>query len=239
MKVTYYLKETLSILLILSFAFVSSQKLEYLAIYDNHIGVDNVDLYNGKSYIPQILTVKNNHLFLNSNFDNGQILYKKQWYTTSLKYDIFNDIIIVQNPKQEKNFSFSITSELVDKFNFENRNFEKLPKNKVLLPFYKNGFFENIFQSDLVTFYVKQTKRKVKSVKYNIVRYQFIKKEIYLLKVNKSFYKIHKKRDIIKALPFLKKEIKSFFKDNKKVNTISLVQFLRKMNHKNYANKTN
>lgn len=233
------MKEILSILLILSFTFMRSQKLEYLAIYDNYIGVDNVDLYNGKSYIPQILTVKNSHLFLNANFDNGQILYKKQWYTTSLKYDIFNDIIIVQNPKQEKKFSFSIISEFIDKFTFQNRNFEKLPKAKVLIPFYKNGFFENFFQNDLATFYVKQTKRKVKSVKYNVVRYQFIKKEIYILKVNKLYYKTHKKRDIIKAFPFLKKEIKSFFKDNKKVNKISLVQFLRKMNHKNYAKKTN
>lgn len=193
--------------------------LTYYNLYDKQTGIENKELNNGRHYIKTYRTIKGTHpFFKTTNFTNGVVKYKGQVYGANVKYDLFNDLLIIKHIDTKSAFSLSLNSKLVSSFEIGGHKFVRLPNNEVIDYYYGNGFFEKAYEKAKFTFYIKHKKTQTKISKYNTLRYLFKENKVFFLKHKEEFYLIRGKKDLKKIFPLYKNEIKTFFKNNKKLD---------------------
>lgn len=197
----------------------------YYKVYDDYIGLENSELNNGVIVLQQYRTMDKSHMFFGKpEFREGKVIYKNQGYSTKLKYDLLNDLVIIKNDAANNTLPISLNSKLVGRFIIDNRSFVKLPVQKNLEFLFENGFFEEVFKGDKFNLYIKHRKDLKKNTNRSRIFYFFLEEQIYLMKYENKFYEINNKRDIIKAVPHLKQEIKDFYRPLSTINTEWLTQ---------------
>lgn len=205
----------------------------YYKVYDDYIGLENSELNNGVIVLQQYRTMDKSHMFFEKpEFLEGQVMYKNQGYSTKLKYDLLNDLVVIKNESNNNTLPISLNSKLVDSFVIDNHNFVKLPVQKNLEFLFENGFFEEVFKGEKFNLYIKHRKELKKNTNRSRILYFFLEEQTYLLKYDHQFHEIRNKRDIIKVVPHLKKEIKDFFGQLRTLNTLSLKRLLSKIDKK-------
>ena len=211
----------------------SLQKKEYLKIYDAYTNSQNNGLINGRSYLQQILTVNKHHPFyISPDFIQASIIYNNQKYTSLLKYDIVNDMVVIKNKGNSKLYALSVTPTFVNAFTVHKTNFVRLLKHKDLEDFYGNGFFEKVFVGKNIRFFIKKKKKTIEVLDYEVPRYKFKRKDLFILYKNNRYYKISKQKHLKKALPNFKKEIATFFRYSKDINAKSLKKLFTQLDKK-------
>lgn len=200
-------------------------------IFEKNIIVDNSEINFEICDANLYKTVDSTHMFYGSEeFVNGSIHYKNQTYKTKLKYDLLNDLVIVNYYDDQKDFSLSLDCELIDQFMIDGHKIIKLSKSKGLKTYYENGYFEKVYDGTSFSFFIKHRKKLKKNKDRTNVFYSFLEETIYLFEYKKSYYQINNKRDIIKAIPHFKNDVNDFFgRYNRKVDQTSLTRLLMQL----------
>ncbi len=207
----------------------SGMGAQYYKIYDDFIGIENSELNNGTIYLQQLRTLDKSHMFYqNDKYIDGKVCYKGQVYQTKLKYDIYNDLIIVKYIESTNIYSLSLNSTLVAHFSIGKHRFVKLP-NKGSISDYGNGFFEESFKGNNYSFYVKHKKNAKKNTEKSSLRYWFKDDITFLFSYQNNYYEVDSKKDIYKVLPQLKKQIGNHFNRYPKITAASLTSLFKQL----------
>ncbi|WP_298262626.1 hypothetical protein [uncultured Lutibacter sp.] len=181
--------------------------------FDKVIGVGNTGLYNGIQYERKFNPLHNDHeYYLSSEFLIGDIIYNGQpYYDILLKYDIYNDDLIVKLPSYTSFNIIKLIKQHVKSFSINNNN--KFVNIKASNSSVENvvGFYEVIFDDGNIKMYKKHQKSLKKHLEKSYVYDAFKNKEEYFLFYNNTYYKIKSKRNFFKILPNLKKNINSYY----------------------------
>jgi len=189
----------------------------YYNWFDNIIGVENTEINNGIVYKEKYKTIDGNHKFYStSKFINGNITYHKQpFFNIEMKYDIYDDEIIIKLPNQSSFSIIQLIKDKVDTFSINNHKFINISKNQET--FYNeeiSGFYEIPFQSKKITLLKKHKKERKQRIG-NFVYSQFKDNSSYYIFYNLKYYKINSKNKLLKLFPSLKKNIASYYSSKK------------------------
>ncbi|MFI1744331.1 hypothetical protein [Thalassobellus sediminis] len=235
MQLNVYYSNSIVLSLFLFSYFVYSQNefsnSQYYKIYDSFNLNQNLDVINGQEYIDVYKSLKrDNHKFYSSDdFFEGTVIYNSQpYYGLKIKYDLLNDLIILESINQKVNY-LSLNSQFVTEFIIDNNKFVRLPISPVITEFYKNGFFKESFKGKEFSLFIKNIKYKNEVISRRKVLYTFRDKEIYILSSKNQYYLIDKIKDVTDVLSLNKKQIQLFYKENKKLFKKDKEQFLNKL----------
>jgi len=199
----------------------NSSSRDYYNWFDNIIGYENTGIYNGILYTEKFRTLNNNNhkFYLTSQFTSGNIIYNGQpYYNIEMKYDIYEDLLIVKLPNHSEYFIIQLINDKIDEFSINNKNFLKISGkyeesfNEAIF-----GFYEISYQSKHLNLLKKHKKSRKDRIVGNFVYSQFKDEREYIIIYNDRYYKINSKKYFIKLFPELKKNIDNFYSANKQL----------------------
>lgn len=188
--------------------------------FDNIIGYENTGIYNGIIYNEKFRTIDNNHKFyLTSQFSKGNIIYDGQsYYNIEMKYDIYEDLLIVKLPYNSEYFIIQLLNDKIDEFSINSNKFIKISlKNEAFFNETISGFYEISFQSKDLNLFKKHIKSRKERIVGNFVYSKFKDESEHIIVFNDKYYKINSKKYLIKLFPELKKNIDNFYNSNKQL----------------------
>jgi len=195
-----------------------SNERDYYNWFDTIIGSENIGIYEGVAYKKNYRTINEYHeYYISTKFLTGDIVYDRQvYYDIDMKYNIYDDELIVKLPVQSGHSIIKLISEKVEWFSLNNHEFIRLSKKNNAHFFEKiSGFFEISFQNTLLTLYKKNKKTRKKQLDIKLTYSEFKDKNEYFLYYNKEYYKIRSKKDLVQLFPNQKKSINTFYSINK------------------------
>jgi hypothetical protein len=218
-----YFKHFITAFLLFFISFFSHSQTQntqrnYYKWFDSQIGIENTGLNNGIRY-KELYRIKNgkHKFYLSPNFIKGDIFYQGQlYYDIDMKYDLFEDQIIINLETQQGFSTFQLIKDLIDYFIIENKQFIQLTNNKVSnSPNLISGFYEIYFSSSNFILYKKYFKNRIKFLESKVVFSEFRNKYEYYIFYNNTYYLIDRKNDFRKIFPSQMKIITSFYNKNK------------------------
>jgi hypothetical protein len=206
------------------------KEIEVFNFYDKTVGKQNLDINNGIVFTDPYSSPNGNIFFTDDKFENGSLSYEGQiYYDTSLKYDIYRDILIL-NPQGTSSFvGINLIKEKVESFSIYNRKFVKLNKEQFNLANFTSGYYEILENSSDFAFYTKHNKLMQKKVDDDRIIYQFKKVSSHYLFYKKNLYKADSKSEILKVFPDQKKQINEFYLTNRDIRKSDPDQFMEKL----------
>ncbi|MCF6349054.1 MAG: hypothetical protein L3J20_12265 [Flavobacteriaceae bacterium] len=198
-----------------------SNEKDYYSWFDSAIGDGNIGLYNGIDYKEKYRTLKGNHKYYNSpKFQIGNVVYdKQQYYNIEMKYDIYDDQLIVKLPSQSGSNFIQLIKEKLSVFSIEAHQFIKISISKSEnLPSNNFVFFEELYVSNELILYkdynkIRNRRFLKKGFHYNI----FKDRNEYYLHYKNKYFLVKSKNSILNLFPNLAKEVSTFYKRNKKL----------------------
>ena len=199
--------------------------------FDDNVGIENTGLFNGLRYKEEYRTLDGSHKFyLSPNFISGNIIYDGQpYYDIKIKYNLFEDKIIVNLTANSGNSILQLLTGKIDNFSINENNFVKLTDSPVINSSeIITGIYQIIYQNPNLVCYKKNKKSAKKKLTKKTIHYSFKSENSYFFYINNDFYLISSKKDLIKIFPKHKKVINSFYTNNK---------FLLNFNHEAFMTK--
>lgn len=207
-------------------------QMNYYNWFDSQVGIENTGLYNGIRYKELYRVWNGKHKFYKSSeFTKGKIVYQNQAYSDiELKYDLFDDQLLINLETKTGNSIFLLIKEFVDSFTINNIKFVNLFDHKVNNSSNSiQGFYEIAFSSPNLSLYKKHSKFIIKHYNKKVVLSEFKTKETFYFYFNGDYYLINSKGDATKAFPIYKKEINTFYSKNKFLLKSNYDLFLRQL----------
>lgn len=208
------MKSAITLLGIFYSSILISQTQDYKDIYtkiDKELSIGNLNLEKGKIYINKDVNIKNNHRYLfNDATFTSNIKHNKQiYYNNNVKYDIFQNILIVNPSNQSKRLFIELSKNEVESFTIENKNFVliRLPNNE-------NWYCEEKMISSSFAFYIKYQKKRKEIISDNVIKPFYTEEVLFFLKTQEKILQIDSKKSILNQFPQLKAEINDFYKMN-------------------------
>lgn len=220
--------------LLLSIPTIHSQtvkEIEVYNLYDTTVGKQNLDINNGIVFTDPYSSAADNIYFDDDKFEKGSLSYEGQiYYDTSLKYDIYRDILIL-NPQNTSNFiGIHLIKEKVESFSIYNRKFVKLNKEQFNLANFNSGYYEISENSSEFIFYTQHNKKLThKKIGEDGIAYRFKRSSIYYLLYKKTLYNIDSKSEILKIFPDQKRQINEFYLTNRELKKSDPNRFMDKL----------
>ena len=193
---------------------------DYYNWFDNIIGLENTGIYTGIIYEEKFRTIDGNHKFyMTSQFINGNIIYDGQpYFDIEMKYDIYEDKLIVKLPSYSAYIILQLISDKIDEFSIKNHQFIKVyDKHEEFFNETLSGFYEITYQSKHLNLLKKHVKSRKERLGENFVYSLFKDKSEYFIIFNGRYYKINSKSELKKIFPKLEKNINSFYNSNKRL----------------------
>ena len=191
-----------------------SQKTIY-SWYDKQSGIENSILFRGIEYVEKDRMINEKHKFFKTQlFQNGSLTYDGQtFYGVPLKYNIFNDLLLVNLQQGSKNLIFQLIRNKVDSFTIDSHKFKYLNDSNLSEI---EGFYEVINDEEEFKIYKKYLQNSRELRDENVAYIEFsMEDSIYIYQLGTDFYKLGNRNDLISKFPQLKKEIRNFYKQNK------------------------
>jgi hypothetical protein len=187
--------------------------------------VENQILYNGREWFNLYYMVEGDQFLFSDAFLPGSIIVRgKSFRDISIKYDIFEDEILIPNINGG---ILQVNKEMVDSFNISYQNklylFTVMPEDRTL------GYVNILYQGK-TSLYVKYNKKIEKLAIEGKYDNFYLLTKTYFVK-DSIIYNLTNKRDLLKVLADNKDVIKSFMKKNKikiiKKNPESFIPVIR------------
>lgn len=219
----------------------TSDLKDYYKLFDSIVGHGNIGIYDGTEHKVAYVTLKGNHQFyFTSDYLVGNVIYDDQpYYDIQMKYDIFNDELIVKLPNGLAFIVIQLIKEKVNSFSLNNTQFNRITViNKENLVEENFGFYELLYQSDHLSLYKKHKKLRTYHLDKEFAYNKFNYKSEYLIYYNDKYHDIKSKRTFIQLFPKSRKQINSFFNKNKilmKSDYELFLTYLMKLLSKNIA----
>ena len=188
----------------------SQENKQELVWFDNIIHQKNLPIDQGIIYAEKYRTFNRNHHFLFDNaFLKGNLKYNNQmYYNVSMKYDTYDDNLILKINSKTEIFSIILNKELTSFFQINGRTFYNINSS---------GFYEILYKSKNETL-VKKHFSKKETLEKEFVYSNFTHEEkLFIFKDNK-FHTMSNEKDFHEIFPTKKKVITDFFEMNKRKN---------------------
>ena len=196
----------------------TSEIKDYYKLFDSIVGHGNIGIYDGTEHIVEYVTLKGNHqYYFTSDYLVGDVIYDDQpYYDIRMKYDIYNDELIVRLPNGLAFIVIELIKEKVKSFSLNNTQFNRIAvTNKVNLVEENYGFCELLYKSDHLSLYKKHKKLRTYHLDKEFAYNKFNYKNEYLIYYKDKYHDIKSKRTFIQLFPEHRKQINSFFNKNK------------------------
>lgn len=187
-------------------------------VFDNIIGLENTNLFNGKRYYNAYKTTPDNtNFFVFTDFSNESIVYDNQpYYNINLKYDITTDQLITKLNGDKSYINIELIKNKVKNFTINKHNF--INSKSLLSDTVSDlGFLELVYTSTNYKFLIKRIKKVSKKLNNRKYVFTFKSDDVYYLFYENKIYEISSYRELRNILPDLKKEINDFYKSNKRL----------------------
>ncbi|PCJ94937.1 MAG: hypothetical protein COA50_11180 [Flavobacteriaceae bacterium] len=209
----------------------NQNQAQYYNWFDELVGVENTELYNGIVYVEKYRTINSKTKFFNSpSFLQGSITYYGQkFYGLQIKYDVFEDQILLKLEDRLGGNTIQLFKNRITDFRIDGHEFirieEKLGKKLVI-----SGFHEVAFEGPLFTLFIKHKKKDFDRKDRRSLYYEFINsKNGYLLWYNNSYAVIDSKKDVSTIFPELKREIDNFYSIARSLRNSDLDSFMKSL----------
>lgn len=175
--------------------------------FDSLIGETNSGLFEGQVYYDVYNVRENRHQFLNtSQFQKGSATYIGQGYfNLDLRYDVFNDNVIVRNKEIYWTPPMIFDSDLLLKFSIERNEFVNL---RTSISDGETGFFEIILRLNSSRLLKKHKKKLFVKTEDEILYHEFKDDFKYYLQQGSTYFKLRSSKDLNAIFPEHKKAIK-------------------------------
>lgn len=189
----------------------NATKKEAYIWLDSIIGQQNLPINNGVIYIEQYRTLKGNHHFLvDNNFHKGDVLYDGQtYYNIPIKYDVFEDNIIVKIPSINENYPLVLEKEKVSNF-YLNRS--------LFINLNEYGFSRQLSIAQDFILYKKYYKKRISKTAAKFSYHKFKPDNTYFMHHKGAYTSIKKKKDWLRLFPDKKNIIRNYYKVNSEKN---------------------
>jgi hypothetical protein len=154
------------------------------------------DLPDGRNYSTQ------EHPFYSPDWEDGTVLYDREWYNASFHYDITTQNLITDYSGDY----IQLVPEKIEQFTLGNHRFIKL--REANLP---HGFYEIAYDGPTQV-YIRWQKNVETRFKDIQIIAEFIPKTIFYIKKNNMFYEVKSKGSVLRLLAGRKSEIKTFLR---------------------------
>jgi hypothetical protein len=164
-------------------------------------------LINGSRYLgPELPDGRNystkEHPFYSPDWEDGTVLYDREWYNASFHYDITTQNLITEYSGDY----IQLVPEKIEQFTLGNHRFIKL--REANLP---QGFYEIAYDGPTPV-YIRWQKNVETRFKDIQIIAEFIPKTIFYIKKNNVFYEVKSKGSVLRLLAGRKSEIKTFLR---------------------------
>lgn len=232
MKKNAYFKFTFFLFLQLNASFFYSQTNsdlnDYYTWFDSVIGEGNTDLYNGTIYIEQYRTRKGNHkFFLSNEYKIGDLVYNNQpYYNVYMKYDIYEDELIVKLPNQSSHLFIKLIKEKINRFSIKDYGVNLSSKNHQFITnssFNGNNiesslsFHEVINKTSSITLLKKNHKKRGEYIANSNSYSKFSENNHFAILYENNYHRISSKKDFTRLFPDFKKDISAFYRTERKL----------------------
>lgn len=206
----------------LSFLSFAQDEQDYYNWFDQTIGQDHLNVYNGKQYLDPdkgVLFDLEKHAYFKSNkFLKGNVVYDNQsYYNTYMQYNLDTEELVISLKSKSATSVFKLITDKINSFDIDGHKFVKVngfvEKSKVV-----DGFQEILLENIHFTLLKRHRKNREKKVKQlgrkRHLYFLFLSSNYYGILIEGAYKKINSKSDIIALFPELKKEIKSYYSEN-------------------------
>ena len=184
--------------------------------YDKQVGIENSVLFTGIEYVETDRMINEKHKFFQTrDFQNGSVNYDGQvFYNVPLKYNIYDDLLLVNLKLEQRNLIFQLIGERVNLFKINNHTFKYLKaENNTNI----RGYYEVINDEGKFKVFKKHLKNKMEVRDRNVAYNEFSTADSdYIFKVENDFFELNNRRDLYSMFPNLKGAIRSFYNANRK-----------------------
>ena len=202
----------------------SDQKM-YYKWFDSIVGDGNISLYNGIQYKEKYRTLKGNHkYYLSTEYQLGNLVYENQsYYDVLMKYDLFNDQLIVKLPFRSGFNFIQLDREKVNEFSISNDHFHTLFKqDERTLSKVNQGYFQALFNKNNIKLYKKHIKNRKQNFDKELIYSVFTEEYKYFIYLNDQIYELGSKGNLIKLFPKQKKDINAFYNSKRQLRKSNL-----------------
>jgi len=118
-----------------------SSKEKIYSWYDQQTGIENSTLFRGIEYVETDRMINDKHKFFETqNFQSGSVIYDGQaYYNLPLKYNVYDDILLINLQLDQRNSIFQLFKDRVDQFQINAKRFRYLQaeNNSNIIGFYE------------------------------------------------------------------------------------------------------
>lgn len=202
--------------------------------YDLQTGIENSTLFRGIEYVETDRMINEKHKFFETQkFQNGVVTYNGQtFYKVPLRYNIYDDLLLVKLQQGQRNFIFQLISDKVNQFQISNHKFRylKADNNSTIV-----GFYEVINEKGEFKIFKKYLQNR-KEIRDRTVAYSEFSTAHpnYIFQFKNKFFELDNRRDLFSKFPDLKSEIRGFYNKYRKQSREKPNVFMR-----NLANEMN
>lgn len=191
-------------------------KTDVLSWYDSKTISETSQLFRGIEYVEKHRMLNEKHKFFKTiEYKKGKLVYGGQLYDeVSMKYNIYDDILLVNIELNQNNLFFQLFSNEVEEFSILGHNFKYIKSEKEEKI---KGFYETMNNNVFFKIYKKHLVRRGRIKKRNQYYYEFNpKRSNYIYEYEGKYYLLTKSTDLISEFPNFKSEINYFFKAKSK-----------------------
>lgn len=231
----------LTLISLMSVNFIFSQEVttnkDNSIIFDNIVGLENTNIFNGKRYYNAYRTTANNtNFFKFTDYIKGNVIYNNQpFFDLDLKYDVTTDQLITKLTGDKGYINIELVKNKVNRFQIDKHHFinsKFLLKDSAI----DLGFLELVHTSENYTFLIKRDKKVSKKLDNRQYVFTFKSDDVYYFFFEDKLYEISSYKELRKIIPDLKKDIDGFYRNNKKLlksdEELFFVNLLKQLEYK-------
>ena len=214
MKLSFFPFSLLLVLFLTYSTPYAQDKDNLLQWFDTQVGLENSRLLNGTAYVDRHRTINSKNKLFGNSTGSGSVLYDGQWFPgLQMRYNIFDDMLIVQLDTQKGMKIVQLVREKVERFTLNDSKFINILNEDSQARV--KGIHEILLEQPPFLLLKKHAlgilEKRDKQVSY----FEFEPIEgYYALGYNNKIYPVESRSDLEKIFPQYKDEIQSYYRTN-------------------------
>ncbi|MDQ7917599.1 hypothetical protein RBU60_08435 [Mesonia sp. MT50] len=211
-----------------NFSLIAQNNTILLKDFDRVYGKNNLEINNGTLHSNTFRTINDKIRYYSKNFLSGTLYYEGDvYYEVPLKFDEFEEQLILKLQKSNTNFGLNLITQKVDSFAFGDTKFINLSKvNHNYAQSNNLSFVEKKSYSKHLHLYINHSKNKKDKIEGSSVYYEFAEMKSFFVSQNEIIYKVSSRSDFYSIFPSKKKAIKKFYKNYKTLRKDNELKFI-------------
>lgn len=182
--------------------------------FDATIGIQHTDIFTGVEYIEKHRMINEKHKFYASNeFVPATVFYEGQpYFEIPVKYNIFDDLLLVKLPSQRGESEFQLLSNRLDGFVLNSRRFVNVYEAGSEF----SGIYQLLYEGPEMQVLKKFRMTEQKISRGELVHYEFKPRSLkYFFKYKDDYYEVNR-GNLLELFPEHKQEVREYYRDYRK-----------------------